>query len=220
MSRRMEDVLDHYAEAPDPERPLVCFDETPIQLIGEVRQPVPAQPGRRERYDYEYRRNGTPISSSPSIHIEVGATSGSPTAAPPWTMPTACVNSSTSIIPAPPVSVSCRTICRSTSLGRCMRPSRPQRPDVSCAASNSTSPRSTPVGSTCSSARSPGFSASVSVAASTTPKGSETRSPHGNGGETNPSSHQMDVHNRQSPRQTRPRLSSHRQGVNIAVMNH
>ncbi len=35
------------------------FDEPPIQLIGEVRQLVPAQPGQRERYDYEYRRNGT-----------------------------------------------------------------------------------------------------------------------------------------------------------------
>jgi hypothetical protein len=39
---RMEDVLDLYAEAPNPELPLVCFDETPVQLIGEVRQPVPA----------------------------------------------------------------------------------------------------------------------------------------------------------------------------------
>ena len=56
---RMEDVLDLYAEAPDPERPVVCFDETPVQLIGEVRQPIPAEPGRLERYDYEYRRNGT-----------------------------------------------------------------------------------------------------------------------------------------------------------------
>ena len=56
---RLEDVLDLYAEARDPARPLVCFDETPVQLIGEVRQPVPAQPGQRERYDYEYRRNGT-----------------------------------------------------------------------------------------------------------------------------------------------------------------
>ncbi|WFU23162.1 IS630 family transposase [Bradyrhizobium sp. CB1717] len=56
---RMEDVLDLYAEAPDPERPLVCFDETPVQLIGEVRQPIPPAPGQRERYDYEYRRNGT-----------------------------------------------------------------------------------------------------------------------------------------------------------------
>jgi len=56
---RMEDVLDLYAEAPDPKRPVVCFDESPIQLIGEVRQPIPAGPGQIERYDCEYRRNGT-----------------------------------------------------------------------------------------------------------------------------------------------------------------
>ena len=56
---RMEDVLDLYAEAPDPKRPVVCFDESPIQLIGEVRQPIPAEPGQIERYDCEYRRNGT-----------------------------------------------------------------------------------------------------------------------------------------------------------------
>src|ERR1700724_498130 len=56
---RMEDVLDLYAEAPDPTRPVVCFDESPAQLIGEVRQPIPAEPGQLERYDYEYRRNGT-----------------------------------------------------------------------------------------------------------------------------------------------------------------
>ena len=56
---RMEDVLDLYAEAPDPKRPVVCFDESPMQLIGEVRQPIPAAPGRVGRYDYEYRRNGT-----------------------------------------------------------------------------------------------------------------------------------------------------------------
>jgi hypothetical protein len=47
------------AEAPDPQRPVVCFDESPTQLIGEVRQPIPAVPGQLERYDYEYRRNGT-----------------------------------------------------------------------------------------------------------------------------------------------------------------
>jgi transposase len=56
---RMEDVLDLYAETPDPKRPVVCFDESPTQLIGEVRQPIPAAPGRPRRYDYEYRRNGT-----------------------------------------------------------------------------------------------------------------------------------------------------------------
>jgi transposase len=56
---RMEDVLDLYAEAPDPKRPVICFDESPTQLIGEVRQPIPATPGQIERYDCEYRRNGT-----------------------------------------------------------------------------------------------------------------------------------------------------------------
>ena len=56
---RMEDVLDVYAEEPDPKCPVVCFDESPTQLIGEVRQPIPAQPGQLERYDYEYKRNGT-----------------------------------------------------------------------------------------------------------------------------------------------------------------
>src|SRR3954447_3525656 len=56
---RMEDVLDLYAEAPDPNQPVVCFDESPTQLIGEVRQPIPAAPGQLERYDCEYKRNGT-----------------------------------------------------------------------------------------------------------------------------------------------------------------
>jgi transposase len=56
---RMEDVLDLYAETPDPARPVVCFDESPTQLIGETRQPIPAEPGRPVRYDYEYKRNGT-----------------------------------------------------------------------------------------------------------------------------------------------------------------
>ena len=56
---RMEDVLDLYAEEPDPKRPVVCFDESPTQLIGEVRAPIPAKPGQLERYDCEYKRNGT-----------------------------------------------------------------------------------------------------------------------------------------------------------------
>ena len=56
---RMEDVLDLYAEPPDPKRPVVCFDESPTQLIGETRVPVAAVPGRIRRYDTEYRRNGT-----------------------------------------------------------------------------------------------------------------------------------------------------------------
>jgi hypothetical protein len=56
---RMEDVLQLYAEIPDPRRPVVCFDETPRQLIGEARVPIPAEPGKARRVDYEYVRNGT-----------------------------------------------------------------------------------------------------------------------------------------------------------------
>jgi len=56
---RMEDVLDLHGEPADPKRPVVCFDESPTPLIGETRQPIPAEPGRLERYDFEYRRNGT-----------------------------------------------------------------------------------------------------------------------------------------------------------------
>jgi transposase len=56
---RMEDVLDLYAEPPDPRRPVVGFDETPRQLIGETRVPIPAAPGTPRRVDYEYVRNGT-----------------------------------------------------------------------------------------------------------------------------------------------------------------
>ena len=54
----MEDVLDLYTLPYDPHYPLVCFDETSKQLIGESRTALPAQPGERERYDYEYVRNG------------------------------------------------------------------------------------------------------------------------------------------------------------------
>ncbi len=56
---RMENVLDLYAEEGDLKRPVVCFDESPTQLIGEVREPIAATPGQPERYDCEYRRNGT-----------------------------------------------------------------------------------------------------------------------------------------------------------------
>ena len=41
------------------EPPVVCFDESPIQLIGELREPIPAKPSQLERYDCEYKRNGT-----------------------------------------------------------------------------------------------------------------------------------------------------------------
>jgi hypothetical protein len=55
----MEDVLEVYQRPRDPRRPVVCLDEQSKQLIKETRPPIPAAPGRVERTDYEYERNGT-----------------------------------------------------------------------------------------------------------------------------------------------------------------
>ena len=55
----MEDILEVYQRQYDPQRPLVCLDETSKQLIAETRVPIAAKPGRPGRHDYEYRRNGT-----------------------------------------------------------------------------------------------------------------------------------------------------------------
>ena len=55
----MEDILDLYAEPDDPLRPVVCLDECPYQLLGDVLAPVPPRSGRAARYDYEYKRGGT-----------------------------------------------------------------------------------------------------------------------------------------------------------------
>lgn len=55
----MEDVLDVYERPYDATAPVVCMDEMPVQLLKETRQPIPAEPGRPRRIDYEYERNGT-----------------------------------------------------------------------------------------------------------------------------------------------------------------
>jgi len=55
----MEDVLEVYSRPYDPSRPVVCMDEKPYQLLGEVREPIPAKPGGIEKVDSEYKREGT-----------------------------------------------------------------------------------------------------------------------------------------------------------------
>ena len=55
----MEDVIAVYHRPHDPDRPVVCVDETSKQLIVETRVPIPAKPGQPRRTDYEYERNGT-----------------------------------------------------------------------------------------------------------------------------------------------------------------
>ena len=55
----MEDVLDLYEQPYDPLHPVVCFDERPCQLVGDVMAPIAMKPGRCRRQDYEYERQDT-----------------------------------------------------------------------------------------------------------------------------------------------------------------
>ena len=55
----MEEVLETYEKAYDPQCPVVCMDEQPVQLIGETRVPIKATKNHPERVDYEYERKGT-----------------------------------------------------------------------------------------------------------------------------------------------------------------
>jgi len=55
----MEDILDVYTRKYDEKCPVVCIDEVPKQLIGEVRIPIPGSKGKANRFDTEYKRNGT-----------------------------------------------------------------------------------------------------------------------------------------------------------------
>lgn len=57
--KRMYDLLDLYAEEYDPKKPVICTDEKSKQLLQNKKDPIPMRPGRGERYDYEYKRNGT-----------------------------------------------------------------------------------------------------------------------------------------------------------------
>jgi hypothetical protein len=54
----MEKILDLYEQPYNPNRPIICFDERPCQLIGDVIVPIEMSPGRVKRQDYEYERNG------------------------------------------------------------------------------------------------------------------------------------------------------------------
>ena len=61
----MEEVLETYEKAYDPDCPVVCMDEQPVQLVGETRVPIPATKEHPERVDYEYDRKGTVESRQP-----------------------------------------------------------------------------------------------------------------------------------------------------------
>ena len=76
---RMEDVLDLYAEPPDSKRPVVCFDESPVQLIGETRQPIPAMPGQLRHFALRSPCHGKAVRQTLSSDFEAGALVGAVT---------------------------------------------------------------------------------------------------------------------------------------------
>jgi hypothetical protein len=73
----MEDVLEVYHRPYDPQRPMVCMDESNKQLIAEVREPLPARPGAVAKQDCEYQRRGTanifmavePLAGKRTVHV-------------------------------------------------------------------------------------------------------------------------------------------------------
>jgi hypothetical protein len=105
----MEDVLETYQKPRDPDRPLVCLDETSKQLVVETRKPIPAKPGQPVRYDYEYERNGVanifmtfaPLEGWRKVKSLPPRRRGSPTITPPSITPKCSRNCRTRIFPTP-----------------------------------------------------------------------------------------------------------------------
>src|SRR5712664_1404219 len=143
----MEDVLEVYQRPHDPQRPLVCLDETSKQLIIETRAPIPAKPGRKARHDYEYERNGVANLFMVFAPLE-GWRHVKVTATPPSIMPIRSGICRTCIFPTRRRSCWCRTISTPTSPPRFTKPSPPPRRAGSSSASSGTTPPSTAVGST------------------------------------------------------------------------
>jgi hypothetical protein len=55
----MEDILDLYQRPYNPHNPVICTDEKLVQLLKDVRESLPAEPGKLERVDYKYERKGS-----------------------------------------------------------------------------------------------------------------------------------------------------------------
>ena len=182
---RMEDVLDLYAEQLDPKRPVVCFDESPTQLIGEARQPIPGRTrtarALRLRVSPQRRRQSLRLRRCPSLF---GVGSRSLIVAPLTTSPFACASSSMSTSQRPSASPSSSIASPPTTLPLSSPDShRPNR--AACSGGLSSTTRlSTPAGSTRLRSRSACSKANVSIAASKAATGSLPRSTSGSLSET------------------------------------
>ena len=206
----MEDVLNLYGEAPDPKRPVVCFDESPIQLIGEVRP-------RRDRSTLRLRvaaqRHREPV-RVPGREPPLAQGEGHRAAcrrglrrlhARPRRRPLSRRGSD---------SRGARQPVNAFGPARSTRHSRPMKRDAFCAAWSSITSPSTQAGSTWSRSRSASWPANVSIDASTATPGLSPKLPPGRNDEMpNARPHQLDVHNRKSPRQNASRLSKARRQI-------
>ena len=175
----MEDVLEVYQRPHDPQRPLVCLDETSKQLIIETRAPIPAKPGQPARHDYEYERNG--VANLFMVFAPLEGWRHVKAADRHTAIDYAHVSGicPTRIFPTRPKSCWCRIISTSTSQPRSMRPFPRPRPAGSSSGSNGITPPSTAVGSTWPNPNSAFSRRNVWIAASLTSKSSPTKSPHG-----------------------------------------
>jgi DDE superfamily endonuclease len=200
---RMEDVLDLYAEAPDPKHPVVCFDETPTQLIGEFRQPIRAHSGQIERYDCEYKRNGT---VNLFVFLDVHR---------PWRKVkvtdsrtavdfATCMRELTDVdFPAAERIDPCRRGQSADPFRRGALPSLPRLRSATRAAPTGV-PLCTQACQLVGRLRSASYVANASTDASPPGRNSSLRLPPGNDSARSP--YQMDVHNRKSPSQNGSRL--------------
>ena len=217
---RMEDVLDLYAGAPDPARPLVCFDETPVQLIGEVRQPIPAQLGQRElrlrvppqrhRQSLRYLRPASWLAQRqgdrPPRRRRLRTLHARTRRRPLSRRRLHSCRAGQSVDPYRRRAVSSFCACRGPS--HPAPPRIPLHPETRKLAQHGR-------------VRDQRATASMSRPSHRRPQKAPKRDHSmATAAKQNPRAHQMDVHNRQSPRQTPPRLSNHRQRVKTTVMNH
>ena len=163
-----------------PSRPVVCFGESPIQLIGETRRPIPARPGQLGRYDCEYKRNGTAnlfiVLDTHRSWRRVKVTDSR--AAVDFA---ACVRELCDV--RFPEAERIRVVLENLSThsaGALCQPSSPAKRAACCAGWSSTTRPSTPAGSTGWRSKSAFRAANASTSGSPQRPASSPRSPHGN----------------------------------------
>jgi hypothetical protein len=175
----MEDVLAVYTRPRDPDRPLVCLDETSKQLIAETRLPIPMKAGRPARFDYEYERNGTanlfmmfaPLEGWRHVKVTDRHTAVDYAHVLKELADIHFANAKTIVLVQDNLNITARL--------RFMKPSLPPKAAGWSNASNGTTPPSTAAGSIWRSPSSASYRPSASTAASPTNKPLSTKSPPG-----------------------------------------